>query len=917
MDSLSWQRARRLFEQALELPPAARDALLNACDDAQVRAEALALLEADACSPTGATNLAYRVPDLLDALASDDADALAAVHVGRRFGPWRLQRVLGQGGMGAVYLAERVEGGFAQRAALKLVRPGFDTEDLLTRLRYERQILAGLEHPSIARLLDGGAGPGGEPFLALEYVEGRDLRAHCDAQRLDLQARLQLFLTVCEAVAHAHARLVVHRDLKPSNILVTDEGTVKLLDFGIAKLIDTEQPSEATAARVRRFTPEYAAPEQIRGETSTTAVDVYALGVLLYELLTGSRPYRTETRAPAGIEYAVLHQDVGRPSAAVTKRVNDDTEPAPATRAQLRRTTPARLRALLRGDLDAIVLKALRKSPAERYASVRLMADDVRACLEQRPVAARRGSRRYRMLRFAQRHALAMALAGIALASLVAGLGAAVFQAREASRQRDAAQAEASKARAALQFMQGLFALADPGQTQGERVTARELLARGSQRIRGELASQPQVRAELLRAMGEAHLGLGLYGDALPLLQEAAHDAPANLESHLAQARALHELGRFQEVIDLLLPFRASASVADELLASRVELRIAMAQQALNRLVEAEAAYRMARATQIARLGEQHRETQETTLRYAALLVLADRAEEARPLTAAVVDALRRREPRDEVFLASALGAHAMVVSNTGPRDEAESLRREELALNERIYGSEHPTTISSLNNLATVLFDQRRVAEADAMFERVLAARRAQYGADHPAVATAANNHANALLALGRLDEAEPVAREALRIRLASYGENHHTTAASLRSVGGIALERGDAPAALPWLERALAAFEVSIGPQNSILLGTLNDLTRARLALGDDDNDCATARRALALSDAASKPDEPGSHYQFALLGACRAANGDAGGLSPLRAALPAMTATFGADDRRTRVVAALVERMAGGSR
>ena len=954
MDPDRWRQARALFEAVADHPEAEWDAQLALrCDDAALRAEARALLEAD--RDAGVTGLPARSPDFVAALAEDSARAPSEALVGRDFGAWRLLQLIGQGGMGAVYLAERVHGGFQQRAALKLVRPGPGMEHLAERFRTERQILAGLEHPNIARLLDGGAGPHGEPFLALEYVDGRNLRAHCDALRLGLRERLRLFLTVCEAVAHAHARLVVHRDLKPGNILVADDGSVKLLDFGVAKLLDDAAPAEATVARLRLYTPEYAAPEQIRGEPTTTAVDVWALGVVLFELLTGQRPFAGDA---AAVEAAVLRSEAPRPSQVVTrnpvariatpvrgepvepghrgngstgsprtdiaKQIPGKSEADPATPVQgepvetpvpvatlaqaaahARRSTPAQLRTQLRGDLDHIVQRALRHAPEQRYASVRAFADDIEAFLAQRPVAARRGNARYRLARFVQRHALATALAGIALAALVAGLGASLWQAREARAQRDLAQQEAGKARAALDFMTGLFTLADPEVTRGADVTARELLAQGTARIRTSLQDQPEARAELLRAMGEAHLGLGLYDEAEPLLGEAlAHDAAAKLP----HAIALHELGRNEPALAELEALRAERAAqvpVDQAALARIDLRLGMVHQTLNHLDESDAAYTRALEAQHARFGPLHRETIESELRYASLRVLRRESQAARDRIAPIVAALRAQSPRDDVLFARALGALAMAVSNTGPLSEAEALRREQLALSESIYGENHPRTLSARNDLASVLFAKADYAAAAPLFAQVLETRRAEFGPDHPAVATVGNNLATAMLQLGRPREALPLAEEALRVRLAVYGELHHTTGASLRTLAGALYDTGELERAQALLERAVAVFDATLGPENMTVVGSINDLVRVRVARGQPDADCALARRALRMTRAEEKPDDPPSHWQFALLGACRAAHGEADGREAMVKALPILEAAFGAKDRRTRTL------------
>jgi serine/threonine protein kinase len=497
MAASDWTQVRKLFEQAMDLPAAERAAFLEhgcAGDDA-LRAEVEALLAADARAAREKTALGVAAPELLQALNEDGRDDLRDRLVGLRLGPWRLLREIGRGGMGAVYLAERDDGEYTQQAAIKLVRPGWDVGELLQRFRAERQILATLNHPNIARLLDGGVSSDGKPYLVLEYVEGCEIGRYCNERQLGIEARLRLFLTVCDAVTHAHRRLVVHRDLKPSNIMIDSNGQVKLLDFGIAKLI--EQDASLTASASRMFTPEYAAPEQVRGEAVTTGVDVYALGLLLYDLLTGRRPYGATASTPAAYEQAILTQEPQRPSQAA---VQHDTEGATrsAEHAAARSVDPAQLSAQLRGDLDAIVLKALRKEPEQRYDAVATFAEDVQNYLERKPVTARRGNLRYRTMRFLQRHAFATALSAIALVSLVVGLGVALWQAEQA-------RAEASKSRAALDFMTGLFTLADPVAAQGERITARELLTTGSQRIREQLLDQPAARAELLRALGDAY----------------------------------------------------------------------------------------------------------------------------------------------------------------------------------------------------------------------------------------------------------------------------------------------------------------------------------------------------------------------------------------------------------------------------
>ncbi|MBB5207201.1 protein kinase domain-containing protein [Chiayiivirga flava] len=914
MDRERWQRTRELFEHALDLPETERDAWLRReCDDITLRDDVRAMLVADARTGTP-TSLPERVPDLI----ADYAQRAAEARLGRRYGAWRVERVLGEGGMGTVYLAERIEGGFAQRAALKVVRTGFAQADVLARLAAERQILAGLEHPNIARLLDGGADASGDPYLALEYVEGVDLRAHCDSHRLGLDARLALFLTVCDAVAYAHGRLVVHRDLKPSNILVSEDGSVKLLDFGVAKLIEPGIASESTVARLRLFTPEYAAPEQIAGGVTTTAVDIYSLGVLLFELLTGHRPYRNTARSVAGIEHAVLHDPPLRPSTRVVERSAAQTGDADDI-ARLRGLTPASLRRSLRGDLDAIVLKALRKHPDERYASVRLLADDVRAHLARRPVLARRGSTRYRMGRFVQRHALAVGFASLAVCALIAGLGAALWQAR-------AARVEAATSREALAFMQDLFELADPEAARGRDVTARELLEQGSRRIRSALVDQPEARAALLRTMGSAHHGLGLDDQALPLLNEAlalaraGDDADALHEALLARAAALQRLGRFQDVLDDLTPPRAALAAGGDsrsLRAAAYDYHLGRAAQALGQHERAEAHYVASLAVRERRLGLADAQTQDVAGALVSLYELHRRHDEALALAQRAYDAFPLPGALDDAVRARAVAALAMVRSNVGPLSDAEALRREALAIYRTVYGDEHTITVGAVNDLASVLFAQRRYAEVAPMFEQVLAARRRIHDANHPTLANAANNVAYARLMLGDAAGALPLAQEALRIREAAFGHVHTGTVQSVMAVASVQLALGELDAAESGYRDAIDIYRQLHGEGNAQSVTPYNGLARVHLARGVPPH-CDDSAAAMRLS-ATNRGDDKDARtiYTGLLHAACLARRGDRRAAQSLPEALRNYRAAVRADDPYLEILDAIVAATPGAAR
>lgn len=484
-----WARLQELFQVALERGPETRSTWLRQLEetDPGLHADVVSLLAAhEDPGPIARLSPEHPSTPTLD-----------------RIGPYRVLAPLGEGGMATVYLAEREGPDFTQLVALKVSRTGMADSRLADRLRGERRILAGLEHPGIARLVDGGATSAGQPFCAMEFVDGPNLLDFADRQRLPVAQRLRLFLEVCAAVHYAHQQLVVHRDLKPSNILVGPEGRAKLLDFGIAKLLDAAgevDPAIRATHTAAWFTPAYASPEQIRGEPVTTLTDVYALGIVLYQLLTGARPYDVDGRSPAEVERIVCERLPDLPSVAAAR--------SPAAIAQARRTSPERLRRLLVGDLDTIVLKALAKEPARRYASVEQLAEDLRRYLDGHPILARPDRLRYRAGKFVRRHRTAVAAASLAALSLIGGIAATAWQAARARRERDRAARALTETKQALSqsedvtdFLVGLFRSSDPSVTAGNAAAARELLRRGVSQANG-LAGQPAVQARVLGRAG-------------------------------------------------------------------------------------------------------------------------------------------------------------------------------------------------------------------------------------------------------------------------------------------------------------------------------------------------------------------------------------------------------------------------------
>lgn len=879
MHAQRWQHVRILFDQLVELPAEARaQQLSNVCQgDIDLEQELIALLDADASS-VGMTSARQAV---LADIAAQEESAECSRLAGMRLGAFRLLREIAHGGMGSVWLAERADGQFTQKVAVKLMRSGWDRDEISARFRTERQILANLQHPNIAHLIDGGVTPEGNPWLALEYVEGVDLRRYCDEHNLNLRQRAGLFMSVCEAVAYAHARLIVHRDLKPSNIMVDKEGEVKLLDFGIAKLLDAES-AQTTSLQV--FTPEYAAPEQVRGETVTTAVDIYALGVVLYELLTGRYPYKlSKISNPTECARAVLDQVPKRPSQAITQNNRD---PEAATLAAHRLLSPHRLRRELQGDLDAIVMKAMRKEPAQRYTSVQELASDLGAWLKHRPVAARSGGWRYGISCFVRRHIIGVAAAASALLALGLGLGVALWQAKEAREQRDLARSEKLKSDEALQFLTGLFDLADPHKNLGQNVTARELLAHGKKQIETELVDEPDARATLLGALGKAYIGLGLHEEALPLLEECLRlRREQGDRDHLVQAmfdygRALAEAGHMRD--DLALMREAATLIPDTpenaKLTAEIEYRLATQLYNLSQYPESEALYRSALARERALDGHYN---PKTVINFVALLRITDRSQEGEALTREALKLAREHLPDNDPTIPSLLGSLAQDITAQGRPAEAEPLVREALAIKYRVFGEDHPQTLVTLNSLGATLDAAGNLDEARDILNRVLESRRKVLGEDHKDLASPLNNLGRVETKMGRYEEAKAHYEEAQRLVLQHYGPEDMVAGIVSDGLGRAKLGLGDFVGAERDLRRALEVIEKIQGKTSLRLTGSLIDLARLQLEQGQIEAACEHAHRANDIERA--RKQEPGAYARL-VLGGCLLAQGQQASASAL---------------------------------
>jgi eukaryotic-like serine/threonine-protein kinase len=768
--------------------------------------------------------------ELADESTSDgdaSAEATATHGPGDRIGPYQVRRVLGRGGMGEVYLCERADEQYHKQVAIKLVSRGVLSRQVQTRLRTERQILATLDHPNIARLLDGGTTAEGIPYLVLEYVEGEPIDTYCDTHQLSIDARLQLFRVVCSAVQSAHRNLIVHRDLKPSNILVTADGTPKLLDFGIAKLLDVRQTSHTiamTQADVRIMTPDHASPEQIRGEPITTASDVYVLGVLLYELLCGQRPFQVAGLRFHEIERVICEKEPPPPSAAW--KTTDLSARELERIAERRASTPQRLHRELSGDLDNIVMMAMRKEAERRYGSVEQFSADIDLHLRGMPVLARQDTWSYRAHKFLSRHTLGVVLSGL-FVLLLAGFAVSMYiQAERLREERDRtraqferAEAERNRAERVSTFLADLFRRSDPWESGGENATALELLERGAQRIETELANDPDTQANLLDAVGRVYLARGETDKSIALLDRALRLRRELFGSeHLITASSMQSLGvarRYKGEFDQSRVLLEDAlRIQTQKLGERSESvavtldELARWYRDIGQLDVAEKTFRRSLAVFTAVDGARSPQVSDVTNDLANLLLYKGEPAAAEQLYRKALDADRARLKPDHPLLATEMTNLAIALQMQGKLTEAEPLFRESIESLERVLGREHVNTISALSNYGWFLQVKGDMDGAEKVLRDVLALDQKAQGRSHPYVGHDMSNLADLLYERGQFDEAERLYRQAIDIYKAMLPENHQYVAAALTGLGRIFADRGDTFRVNALIERAVSIW-------------------------------------------------------------------------------------------------------------
>jgi serine/threonine protein kinase/Tfp pilus assembly protein PilF len=822
LDSDSWRDLSSLFDEALRLPEDERLRWLYALKAARPErhAQLLRMLEADANAESEGF---LRVPPRLDGAADDTEPGTFRSHIlpGDGVGPYTLVRELGRGGMGTVWLAERTDGALKRPVALKLPHAGLTDRAAHERFDRERDILAALAHPHIARLYDAGVTAEGQPFLALEFVDGIPITDDAGRRSLDVRSRIALFLHVLDAVQFAHRNLVVHRDLKPSNVLVRPDGVAMLLDFGIAKLLEAgggpSGTTDATELGGSPMTPRYASPEQIEGGKVTTGSDVYSLGVMLFELLTGALPYRVKQGTRSEIQAAIAAGDTIPPSRAAARGGK-------------------RLAREVAGDLDGIILKAIEKDPGRRYPSAEAFARDLTRFLDGEAVEARPNTRIYRLRKFAKRHRIGVGVAAAVTAAILGLSGFAIVQMRAAERERD-------RAGYVSKFLVSLFNVSDPNEAKGKTVTAREILDRGVAKI-DDLATEPLVQADLLITMGTVYQNLGLYESALPLLEKslalrrryAGSDDYETMESINNLATLFQDQGQLDRAETLFreaLERRRRVLGPDHADTLNAENNLALVLQMRGKLDEAEPLFRTSLEGKRRTLKGDDADLLPPINNLAMLLKQEGKIAEAKPYLAELVDKARRLLGDDDPHTLTAVSNLGLLLLAEGRPTEAEPYLRDALERRRRVLGPDHPQTLMSMTFVGDCLRQSGRLVDARPYLSDALAGLLRVLTPDHPRTLAAKNFMGLLLQDEDRLPEAERSFREALDGRRAKLGADHGDTIQTMANVASILDEEGQPAAAEPLAREAVERSGRSLSDGSPVRLISVavlgSTLTRA----------------------------------------------------------------------------------------
>lgn len=799
-----WHRIKAILGEALELSPLERPTFLDGeCgEDASLRAEVESLLAAH---------------DESDGLSEhpsvegfgDIAEELKTI------GPYQLLKKIGQGGMGQVWLAEQ-KLPVRRQVALKLLAPGVYHPAGIQRFQSERQALAMMDHPFIAKVFDAGSTADGRPYFVMEFVAGQPITEYCDQHKLGLRRRLELFVQVCEGVQHAHRKAIIHRDLKPSNILVTEvdgKAVPRIIDFGIAKAVSAgpgEEHTLFTQAGALIGTPGYMSPEQIdlSGKDIDTRTDVYSLGVLLYVLLTGYMPFTSPQWQKKPIDEIlrqIREEEPQRPSTRVEK-----TEGTTVEAAEARRTEPGQLAASLRGDLDWITLKALEKDRERRYDSPAALAADISSYLENKPILARPASVRYRVQKYVRRHRAGVGVAAGALALLIAFVVMQASQLRRITRERD-------RANRITDFMIKMFEVSQPSQSRGNSVTAREILDTASNDIDKGLAKDPELQAHLTEVMGRVYTSLGLYQKGGTLMERSLETrkrilGPRNPDTLLSMSTLAWNLQRQGNYVEAEKLQRAALEGQERTLGPentdtlRTASDLCWTLYQLGKYAEAEKLFRQTLERERKVLGPSDTQTLVTMSTLAWEIAEQGRYPEAEKMESEALQLSRNALGPEDPQTQTAMNNLAGIYQWEGRYTDAERLYRELIELDKRVRGAEHPDTLITMNNLGSVLAYENKFEEAVKLQEETLATQQRVLGPEHRDSLITMSSLAISLGDMGRFDEAESLLSQARAIQTRVYGPDNPRTADTIYNMACVATKRGKFDDAFAYLKEALA---------------------------------------------------------------------------------------------------------------
>lgn len=788
-----WKKIKRIFSDALEIEPSERKKfVIEACgDDKQLLEEVQSLLTA------------HENPGPLDKSSKELKQSFFGrfqpqSYKNRVIGNYKIIKELGHGGMGSVFLAKRSDGQYDQYVALKLLRTSFISDTQNHRFLAERQILASLTHKNIARLIDGGITQNGQPWFAMEYVEGLPIDEYCDKNHFTVKERLWLFKDVCNAVQFAHQKLIVHRDLKPSNIFVENDGTVKLLDFGIAKALKPDEilggSIPVTKTGLLPLTPAYASPEQIRNEPISTASDIYQLGVLLYELLTGCTPYNVSGRSPSEIEQIICDRTPTRPSTAVTKIPDLDSTMTNQEISTARNTEPEQLQRQLRGELDIIVLKAMHKEPERRYESAGHFLSDINNYLQGKPVSAHPDSYLYRGQKFIKRHKIGIASTVVIILLIIGYAVTITYHSQRTQTALEQAEQETEKAEQVTEFMMDMFEASDPSESLGEDITARQLLESGITRAE-QLQEQPEVQAQMFDLTGRVYMNLGEYEMAEDLLTKAFHLRENNFNPpHNDIAESLHNLG-------ILYWNKAQYSEAENYLKDALQMEREL-------------------------FGESNESIANTMTSLAIVLKELREFEEAEPFYYQALEMDREIHGELHESIAYDLNNIGNFFESQGKYPDAQKYYLESLGLYRELLGTKHPSVAGSFTNLGRVSERMGEIDQAVEYHREALQIRRSIFDQRHPDIAESLYHLGSALLDIEEYEESEVKLKQALNIQETVLDSMHPDISQTLNSLGILMRRTENYEASEHYYRKSLELQQSRLGETHSESGLTMNNL-------------------------------------------------------------------------------------------